>query len=65
MVMTLSFYCLELRLLHAHKYVCEISKFVHTNCIIISNLVTNVKMIAYIGVLNFCTAVTTDDDISS
>ena len=29
MVMTLWFYGLELRLLHAHTCVCEISKFIH------------------------------------
>ena len=45
--------------------VCENSKFVHDNYIIISNHVTEAKITVHIGFLNWRPTVTTDDDVSS
>ena len=39
MVLSLWCYGLDLRLLHAYMYACEITKFVHSTYIIISNQV--------------------------
>ena len=49
------------------SYVCEICKFLHSTYIIISNQVMKAKMIMPIGfiLINLCTEVTTDVDVSS
>ena len=54
MAMTLLLHGLELRLLHAHMYVCEISKFVDDTHIIISNQLKVAEIIVHIAFLNFC-----------
>ena len=49
------------------SYVCEMSKFLHSTYIIISNQVMKAKMIMPIGfiLINLWTEVTTDGDVSS
>ena len=54
----------KLRLLHAHMSVC-ITKIVPNTYNIISNQVMEMKMTMPIGFVNLCTAVTTDDNVSS